>query len=102
MIDFEFEPQVVKQLKTYHGVAENMMRPISREYDEREHDKPWDFIEAMWAGQKARATSGDEAEGDSGGHKLRTLYTCLSSEELCWGDAGLFVSMANAGLGGAA
>jgi len=102
MIDFEFAPHVVNQLRVYQAIARNMMRPISREYDEREHDKPWDFIEAMWAGQKARATSGDEAEGDSGGHKLRTLYTCLSSEELCWGDAGLFVSMANAGLGGAA
>jgi acyl-CoA dehydrogenase len=102
MIDFEFEPQVVKQLKTYHGVAENMMRPISREYDEREHDKPWDFIEMMWAGSKATAASGGDAPIRQDGPRLRTLYTCLSSEELCWGDAGLFVSMPNAGLGGAA
>lgn len=102
MIDFEFEPQVVKQLKTYHGVAENMMRPISREYDEREHDKPWDFIEMMWAGSKATAAAGGDAPVRSDGPRLRTLYTCLSSEELCWGDAGLFVSMPNAGLGGAA
>jgi acyl-CoA dehydrogenase len=102
MIDFEFEPQVIKQLKTYHGVAENMMRPISREYDEREHDKPWDFIEMMWAGSKATAASGGDAPIRQDGPRLRTLYTCLSSEELCWGDAGLFVSMPNAGLGGAA
>jgi acyl-CoA dehydrogenase len=102
MIDFEFEPQVVKQLKTYHGVAENMMRPISRQYDEREHDKPWDFIEMMWAGSKATAASGGDAPIRQDGPRLRTLYTCLSSEELCWGDAGLFVSMPNAGLGGAA
>jgi acyl-CoA dehydrogenase len=79
-----------------------MMRPISREYDEREHDKPQAFIEAMWAGQKASAAGAGEVSGDRGGQKLRTLYTCLSSEELCWGDAGLFVSMPNAGLGGAA
>ncbi|HEX4209735.1 MAG TPA: acyl-CoA dehydrogenase family protein [Candidatus Binataceae bacterium] len=102
MIDFEFEPQVIRQLKTYHGVAENMMRPISREYDEREHDKPWDFIEMMWAGSKASAASGGDAPVRADGPRLRTLYTCLSSEELCWGDAGLFVSMPNAGLGGAA
>ena len=38
MIDFEFEPAVRAQLKMYHAVAENMMRPISREYDEREHE----------------------------------------------------------------
>ncbi|HTT77619.1 MAG TPA: acyl-CoA dehydrogenase family protein [Candidatus Binataceae bacterium] len=102
MIDFEFEPQVIKQLKTYHGVAENMMRPISREYDEREHDKPWDFIEMVWAGSKATAANSGDAPVRPGEPRLRTLYTCLSSEELCWGDAGLFVSMPNAGLGGAA
>jgi acyl-CoA dehydrogenase len=99
MIDFEFEPAVVQQLKTYHGVAENMMRPISREYDEREHDKPQDFIEMMWAGSKAAAAKGGEGRGAPG---LRTLNTCLSTEEFCWGDAGLYVSMPNAGLGGAA
>ena len=99
MIDFEFEPAVVQQLKTYHGVAENMMRPISREYDEREHAKPQDFIEMMWAGSKATAAKGGEGRGAPG---LRTLYTCLSTEEFCWGDAGLYVSMPNAGLGGAA
>ena len=72
MIDFEFEPAVIQQLKTYHGVAENMMRPISREYDEREHDKPQDFIEMMWAGSKAAdpAAKGGEGRGAPG---LRTL-----------------------------
>ena len=24
------------------------MRPISREYDEQEHEKPWDFLNMMW------------------------------------------------------
>jgi acyl-CoA dehydrogenase len=101
MIDFEFEPAVVSQLKTYHTVAEHMMRPISREYDEREHDKPAEFMEAMWAGSKASGgSSGDSSASRNSG--LRTLYTCLSTEELCWGDAGLFISMPNAGLGGAA
>lgn len=102
MIDFEFEPAVVKQLNTYHAVAENMMRPISREYDEREHAKPMEFMEAMWAGAKASAASDGDSSANRGGPRLRTLYTCLSTEELCWGDAGLFISMPNAGLGGAA
>jgi acyl-CoA dehydrogenase len=102
MIDFEFEPAVIKQLNTYHSVAEHMMRPISREYDEREHAKPMEFIEAMWAGAKAAGASGGDSAAGRGGPRLRTLYTCLSTEELCWGDAGLFVSMPNAGLGGAA
>ena len=39
MIDFELEPSVINRLKMYRAVSEHMMRPISREYDEKEHDK---------------------------------------------------------------
>jgi acyl-CoA dehydrogenase len=46
--------------------------------------------------------SGDKASADSDAPKLRNLYTVLSTEELCWGDAGLFLSTPNSGLGGAA
>src|SRR5216684_1861033 len=113
MIDFEFEPQVLNQLKMYHSIAERMMRPISRDYDEREHEKPWDFFNAMWSAStnvqaspqgdsligKEGASSAKEKDG---GPKLRNLYTCLSTEELCWGDAGLFLSIPSSGLGGAA
>jgi acyl-CoA dehydrogenase len=108
MIDFEFEPQVAGQLKTYHAVAEHLMRPISREYDEREHEKPWQFYEAMWSAAQnlgpgtASAKSLDSTQKGDGAAKLRNLYTCLSTEELCWGDAGLFLSIPNPGLGGAA
>ncbi len=103
MIDFEFEPAVRAQLSMYHAVAENMMRPISREYDEHEHEKPWQFFEAMWAAAQnlGPAAPVKDAEKD-GAPKLRNLYTCLSTEELCWGDAGLFLSIPNPGLGGAA
>ena len=106
MIDFEFEPQVLNQLKMYHMVAEQMMRPISREYDEKEHEHPIQFWDAMWSasaslGPAARADKPSGKEGD-GAAKLRNLYTCLSTEELCWGDAGLFLSIPNPGLGGAA
>src|SRR6266851_5502040 len=107
-MEFEFEPAVRAQLKMYHAIAENMMRPISREYDEREHEKPWQFFEAMWStsqslGPAAAASAKDSnsKKGD-GAQKLRNLYTCLSTEELCWGDAGLFLSIPNPGLGGAA
>ena len=112
MIDFEFEPQVKAQLKIYHAVAEGLMRPISREYDEREHEKPWQFYETMWsaaqnlgpgaATEKSSSEKGEKGEKIDGAVKLRNLYTCLSTEELCWGDAGLFLSIPNPGLGGAA
>src|SRR6516165_6526085 len=53
MIDFEIDPQTQKRIDLFHTVAEQMMRPISREYDEREHEKPWDFLNAMWAASTA-------------------------------------------------
>lgn len=105
MIDFELEPQVVSRLQMYHAVAENMMRPISREYDEREHEDPWQFFETMWQAQSlndvgpaARSTGGEQQAGP----KLRNLNTVITTEELCWGDVGLFLATPNSGLGGAA
>jgi acyl-CoA dehydrogenase len=82
-----------------------MMRPISREYDEREHEDPWQFFETMWQAQSldevgpaARATGGEPQTGP----KLRNLNTVITTEELCWGDVGLFLATPNSGLGGAA
>ncbi len=107
MIDFELEPNVISRLKMYHGVSEHMMRPISRECDEHEHEKPTQFFETMW---QASAMS-DVQIGDNKSEKksetparpsLRNLNTVITTEELCWGDAGLFLSTPNSGLGGAA
>ncbi|MGO9607480.1 MAG: acyl-CoA dehydrogenase family protein [Candidatus Binataceae bacterium] len=106
MIDFELEPQVVNRLKMYRMVAENVMRPISREYDEREHEEPWQFFETMWAASTlSDMQPGPEPKSESGkpsAPKLRNLNTVTTTEELCWGDAGLFLSVPNSGLGGAA
>ncbi len=105
MIDFEFEPQVLNQTRMYHTVAEQMMRPISREYDEREHEHPWEFWRTMWSASQSLAPAAaapGPGKSDDRAPKLRNLYTCLSTEELCWGDAGLFLSIPNPGLGGAA
>src|SRR6266851_2039252 len=112
MIDFELEPQVASRLKMYRMVSEHMMRPISRECDENEHVKPTQFYESMWSAsamaevqvgnEKAKAGSGAKPEAEAATAKLRNLYTVLSTEELCWGDAGLFLSTPNSGLGGAA
>jgi acyl-CoA dehydrogenase len=104
MIDFEFEPSVLKQVRTYHAVAERMMRPISREFDEHEHTEPRDFWNVMWNAAKSlgAAAPSESAHAPDGAAKLRNLYTCVSTEELCWGDAGLFLSIPGPGLGGAA
>jgi acyl-CoA dehydrogenase len=101
MIDFELEPQVLNQTRMYQMAATQMMRPISREYDENEHAEPRKFWETMWSASQTMAAP-TPAEKDRGTLRLRNLYTCLSAEELCWGDAGLFLSIPGGGLGGAA
>jgi acyl-CoA dehydrogenase len=104
MIDFEMEPEVLNRLQMFHAVAEQMMRPISREYDEREHEKPWKLFEAMWSASRDAdlQVGGGRSDSAEGRSRARNLYSVLSVEELCWGDAGLFLTVPNAGLGGAA
>src|SRR5271155_5706172 len=115
MIDFEIEPSVLKRVKMFHMVADSVMRPISREFDEKEHEEPTQYFQTMWAANAMAESSMDlpkkkeSSEAKSGdGPKaaarspMRNLYTVITTEELCWGDAGLFLATPNAGLGGAA
>src|SRR5436853_3842540 len=100
MIDFELSEGVQNVQRMVHAVAEQMMRPIAREYDEREHEKPWDFLRTMWQVSHANPIGGGERRKD--GPAERNLAMCVSIEELSWGDAGLYLSIPNTGLGGAA
>jgi acyl-CoA dehydrogenase len=88
----------VNLLALYHAGAEQMMRPISRHYDENEHEEPRQFWETSWSAARNVANAASEQARPL----PRNLYTCLTTEELCWGDAGLFLSLPNPGLGGAA
>ena len=101
MIDFELSEAVQNTQRMVHVVAEQMMRPIAREYDEREHEKPWDFLRTMWQVSHANPIGGS-GDRRKDGPSERNLAMCVSIEELSWGDAGLYLSIPNAGLGGAA
>src|SRR5499433_3023752 len=100
MIDFELSEGVQNMQRMVHAVAEQMMRPIAREYDEREHEKPWDFLRTMWQVSHANPIGGGERRKD--GPAERNLAMCVTVEELCWGDVGLYLSMPGPRLGGAA
>lgn len=105
MIDFELSPKVLEQKQLIRSVAEGAMRPISREYDEREHEKPWDFLKMMWDVSGGRSMTGDnpnETPAEKKGPRENTLTAAITIEELSWGDAGLYLSIPNPGLGGAA
>jgi acyl-CoA dehydrogenase len=104
MIDFELQPEIENTRSMIHMLAEQAMRPISREYDEREHEKPWDFLKLMWgASQTANPVSfGEGRKKEKEGPSSRNLMSSVTIEELSWGDAGLYLSIPNPGLGGAA
>ena len=104
MIDFELSPEIVSAKNMIHMVAEQAMRPISREYDEREHEKPWDFLNMMWnASQASNPVSfGGDGKDKKAGPSIRNVMSAVTIEELSWGDAGLYLSIPNPGLGGAA
>ncbi|HEV3110955.1 MAG TPA: acyl-CoA dehydrogenase family protein [Candidatus Binataceae bacterium] len=101
MIDFEIDSDLQQRLDTYRVVAQQIMRPISREYDENEHARPLQFYQTMWEGSRQSGLDIGPDKGASA-RKARTLFTIMAAEELSWGDVGLFLQIPNPGLGGAA
>lgn len=96
-----------------HQVAMNMLRPISRKYDQAEHEYPkeLDMLAAMIDGlSESGASEGAGAGGvrrdekaDDGSVKNGTnLASVMSIAEMCWGDVGLLLSMPRQGLGNSA
>ncbi|HUI26560.1 MAG TPA: acyl-CoA dehydrogenase family protein, partial [Candidatus Kryptonia bacterium] len=103
MIDFELSPEIARNRDMIHMLAESQMRPLSREYDEREHEKPMEFFEMMWNASKMSPVEfGGGRSAKKDGPSTRSLGSAVTIEELSWGDAGLYLSIPNPGLGGAA
>src|SRR4030043_2096818 len=91
MIDFELTPEQKEAVKVAHQFAEELFRPISRYYDEHEHESPQELIDKTW-GERNKGTLALGLD----------VTASLRIEELCWGDAGLFLGVPGPGLGGAA
>src|SRR5712692_8457446 len=114
MIDFETPESIQQQVGILKLVAENMLRPISREYDEREHDKPMELFNFMWENLRAQNAAGYErnrrrANGAQPKDEHKPKRPSLGSmtlihviEQMAWGDVGLYLSVPGSGLGGAA
>jgi acyl-CoA dehydrogenase len=93
-------------------VTENMLRPISREYEEREHEhaKPMEVFNLMWQSLKAQnlaawerahrpKTDGDNKPKRPGIGSITLIHVI---EQMAWADVGLYLSVPGSGLGGAA
>ena len=102
-MDFTLSKAAQSRIAMSRMAAEGLMRPISRQFDEDEHTDPWEFFNTMWEASKANkdATSLGGRKGEKGKSE-NTLLACIQIEELAWGDAGLYLSIPNPGLGGAA
>ncbi|RLC97824.1 MAG: hypothetical protein DRI65_18940, partial [Chloroflexota bacterium] len=57
MISFEMPKPLIQTRTVVETVAKNMMRPVSREMDENEHEIPWAYIEFMHTATKALGSS---------------------------------------------
>src|SRR4030043_497622 len=91
MIDFELTPEQKEVVAAAHKVAEELFRPISRYYDEHEHETPKELIDKLWEGRLQGSLFGG-----------LDMTAALRTEEICWGDAGLYLCAPSPGLGGAA
>jgi acyl-CoA dehydrogenase len=95
-ISFELTPNSESAREHYHRMALERMRPLSRKYDDREHELPVEWVEYFW--NEGRRGPKRDASGPGDGF----VQVCVQAEELCWGDAGLYLRMPTAALGGSA
>ncbi len=114
MIDFKKPEGIERQVAQITNVAVQVMRPAARYFDEHEHERPWDFINAMWEsgaragyrGRQARAASPDYGNVETltadSPARYRNLLMMHTIEALSWGDAGMYLSSPGGNLGGAA
>ncbi|MDI6741497.1 MAG: acyl-CoA dehydrogenase family protein [Smithella sp.] len=107
MINLEMTQKMMDVKNGMNNMASSMLRPISRHYDEREHEYPKEldvFRSIKIMSRPKKKKEGEEAKPEKPGpKKLGTnLSTVLVIEELCWGDLGMVLSLPNAGLGNAA
>jgi len=96
--------------KAHQGAAE-MLRPISRKYDLKEHAYPveLDTLATLFEGISAAKTisfAGAEAfrdaEGKGENHNGANMSALLNALEISWGDIALLLSVPRQGLGNAA
>lgn len=114
MIEFEIPKPIQQQRYLLQTVAEEMMRPHSRYFDEHEHEIPWDYINFMHQAMRAvGAGSLAPGEGKNGGGEEAAEkkkerppigYQSLAFmlEMLSWGDVGMYLVTPGGGLGAAA
>ncbi|MEH3140518.1 MAG: acyl-CoA dehydrogenase family protein [Mycobacterium kyogaense] len=111
-INLEMPKKLQAVIEKGHQGAAEMLRPISRKYDLREHDYPveLDTLATLFegiseantisfAGAGGLSKDGDGPKGNVNGANMSALLNAL---EVSWGDVALLLSVPYQGLGNAA
>ncbi len=110
-IEFETPKPIAQTMYMLQTVADNMMRPHSRYFDEHEHEIPWDYMEFMHTAMKATGAGSlapkqkkEEPDDPSKPKRPPIAYQMMASmlEMLAWGDVGMYLVTPGGGLGAAA
>jgi acyl-CoA dehydrogenase len=111
MISFEMPKPIVNVTNMTKMVAENMMRPVSRYFDDHEHEIPWDYVNFMHdASQQLGGGIVSEAPKEKKDEDpKKKKYPPIGyqrfaymAEMLSWGDTGLYLCSPVGLLGAAA
>ncbi len=122
-IEFKTPEAIEKQLQPVRSVAENVMRPESRQLDDDEHARPVKFVHMMWPQMQQmelanleaaltrahRSSNADESHKTEADTKASPEHASIANlglvymiEMLSWGDAGVYLCIPGSALGGAA
>jgi len=102
MIEFEIPEKIAGICTVIKTVADNMMRPVSRYFDEHEHEIPWDYINFMQTATRAMGGSSMAPSEKREGPRLSFQRLAFMVEMLSWGDAGIYLDTPGGMLGSAA
>src|ERR1700738_2015570 len=110
-INLEMRKKLQAVIEKGHQGAAEMIRPISRKYDLREHDYPVELetLASLFEGISQANTisfAGTEAfrdaEGKNENHNGGNMSAVLNATEVSWGDVAMLLSVPYQGLGNAA
>ena len=112
-IEFSVPVEVAQQTKLAQMAAEQVMRRLSRYFDEHEHERPIEYIQFIWPFMQQiersylprPAKNGDsqpKAEDKPKKATTNNVRMIHMIEALSWGDAGIYLCTPSSALGGAA
>jgi hypothetical protein len=109
MIDFSKPKPILMQEQILTAIARDVMRPISRRYDDAEetHDRPWEYINAVWQGMQMMGMGrmvmpekNASKERDPKRPPIGSQMMMHMIERLAYGDVGMYLATPGGALAG--